>query len=570
LRSTQTWIAVVVLVAAAVALAVEAGMFEPNRSPPDAREWSVVDVAGQPIAGATISLLRDEAWSVDKARPALRTTTTNSRGRFELDLERGLAIHAWKPGYVGYAREIGAKPPVKLVLRPAATLLGRVVSSRDGSPVADAGVVPLYSRSPGWQIATRTAADGSFRVDGLNPEYAYLFSIEPRNAVPFVVDFETDEAKHYETEFKTPEGAGRFRGVVADLESRQPIAGAKIVAWIGTRDRDVEVATSAADGSFEVDGAVEGEHFGVDASKEGFACAYYEFAGETFSATRRYEFLLAPERRVEGTVVDFDGVPFTGGTVVFGKVYRDASDADRPADLECGATSGGFELGENGRYAVTGLDPREQYLLFYWNPAGWMVSHYDDFEADVNKTWNLRLPRRPARIYGSITVNGEPAEAQVWLRQDGKHFQDQRPNESSRLGFDVEFPATGHAELCVDFDPYFDDELRTEPIVLTAGRAQRRDIAIRRDLTRIRGRVVDASRDGGVPLGSDVRVIAKRRDDGARAETATRSDGTFELILPDAKWSLWDLELDPVRFRTFGEPVRSGSLAAYLTGLPRS
>lgn len=580
----RVWIAGILLVGATTTLLARSGAFE-TEFVADARQWRVVDVKGNPVEGATISLLRESEWSVENAPPALRTTTTNREGRFELDLERGICTHAWKPGYVGVAHDLESRSTNELVLRPAATLSGKLVRSEDGAPVVDAGVVPLNSGCPKWQVATRTADDGSFRVDGLNPEYAYLFSIEPRSAIPFELEFETDEPRHYETIFEVPPSEHRFRGIVHEGATTRPVSGATISAWVGTREHEVDVATSREDGTFELDGAIVGEFFGVTASKSGFALARYEFANRVFDPTRLYEMRIVPERSIEGQILDLEGRPFTEGSILvyglstFGdhKPPDELSALESVADLEVGAYSVQSEPDAAGRFRIAGLLSSIDYAFLFIHPDGWVAARElgSRPEPARERQCELRLSRRLARVYGSISVNGELVDGRVEAKQGDVHFGPNRHREEGARGFDLAVPATGRAELRAQIDPYFDEVIRTEEIELMPGLAQRREIAIERDLSRIRGRVEITSLESSSSDSADaatssatnsrsagVRVIAQREADGARAETTTREDGSFELALPDARWSQWSVDLDPIRFPRFSIETYSGADAA--------
>ncbi len=133
----------------------------------------VIDEAtGTPLAGARIG----EGWTLN------RGVTTKADGTFEMlgyGSEGYQSVHCKADGYVKQVGTVSRKDgPQEIVfaMKRGHTTTGRVVNVH-GKPVANTYVQVFGSaRFNGEQyhncLATRTAADGSFRIGGLRPDLA--------------------------------------------------------------------------------------------------------------------------------------------------------------------------------------------------------------------------------------------------------------------------------------------------------------------------------------------------------------------------------------------------------------
>ena len=145
----------------------------------------------RPVAGARVSAY-PRRWRFARfaRRRAERAVRTDARGRFRLP---GLApsrysIEAARDGYLtasiaGINAAARSAPPANLALRKAASISGRVTDEK-GQPVAAArvrivremGIRRLLRGAASNPAAVlggqgvRTAADGTFRIRGLEPE----------------------------------------------------------------------------------------------------------------------------------------------------------------------------------------------------------------------------------------------------------------------------------------------------------------------------------------------------------------------------------------------------------------
>lgn len=595
----KAWILGLGLVAVTWALLERSGVWTRERVP-DAREWVVVDEAGHPIEGATISLLPGLDVSTDE--PALRTTTTNAMGRFELDLDGGECVHAWKPGYVGADRQlVDWVHPVTLTLKPAGVLVGRVVSAERGAPIAGAKVVPLFAFSPRWQLEAITAADGSFRIDGLTPDHDYRFSVQAPESFATMCEFEIQRTGEVETTFSIPTEPV-LRGRVIDLETRAPIGGATLVTESHETDnRRVETTTSAADGTFAIHGVPEeGWDFSVVARKSGFVSTSREFGPpvirasgppvvfstylrQPFSAAKDYEMGLVRGGVIEGTVTGAS----RGWVVAIPNEPYGVNPPELPFPMPTGLRLGDHRdlrsVVSNGRFRIDAVPTgcESLFLLLRRDDGDFFVSWNGPLVERFGDTCRVDLPFEPAaRIYGTTTVGGVAAEFRIgWKR--GEFSGSDRDPDANRVGrYELRCPVSGELTLVVWAGGGYPVE--EFPIHVVAGRTQRRDLELRADLSRIRG-VAYRSPDGtsealwSVDLQdrsqlprfeAGVRITATRPRDGAQVEGVTNADGSFELRLPDASWDEWNVALDKTRFDTWlGEGIRSGATVGDLVGV---
>jgi protocatechuate 3,4-dioxygenase beta subunit len=157
----------------------------------------VVNPEGGPVFGASVRLALEESAPEGRspAPPSEKIARTGTGGWFSFSgLTRGVArlyatAERWAPSAV-VAVDIDHEVPsaVTLTLQQGATLTGRIGWS-DGRPAADA-VVSLSSKIPAYQIGglkargalTRTADDGTFRIDGLAPGRYQLIAFDPEHS----------------------------------------------------------------------------------------------------------------------------------------------------------------------------------------------------------------------------------------------------------------------------------------------------------------------------------------------------------------------------------------------------
>jgi RNA polymerase sigma factor (sigma-70 family) len=154
----------------------------------------VQDTGGTPVRGALVAFLQGPAFVAPSttapfATPARATTETDADGSFTLHgLARGPGlVRVWAPALAEHRESIApgnaAHLDLELVLARGATVQG-TLRDRDGRPLAGAEVfAEPHERLGLWSLdprhldlerldllhATRSAADGTFRLSGLEP-----------------------------------------------------------------------------------------------------------------------------------------------------------------------------------------------------------------------------------------------------------------------------------------------------------------------------------------------------------------------------------------------------------------
>ncbi len=251
----------------------------------------VVDVAGQPIADATLRITPGDVASLN----------TDREGRFALTVPRGaVSLHALAPdGRQGLSRvTIGPKDETartRIVVADGAELTGLVRDQR--GPVARADV-RIVSEPESLEVAAfETGLDGHFTAKGL-PSGRYSVRAQQglgRRAT--VVGIELPGATPLELVLADP---GQLRGVVND-GSGALVEGAEVsLQWPKGLGEVRRTARTGADGRFEFDDLLPAELF-VQAQYSDLVSeevATYVAPGATAEVT----LVIAPQGRLVGTV----------------------------------------------------------------------------------------------------------------------------------------------------------------------------------------------------------------------------------------------------------------------------
>lgn len=235
------------------------------------RDGRVVDgVTGRPVPGALV-------WS-PRDRHAVHV---GDQGTFQWPVQRPVGpLQVAAPGYLPThdSDGDGGSKSLRLVLQPAAEMVGRVVTEA-GQPVAAASVElrRVFSSAGTWGIPGRwetvSSADGTFRFQGLEPNqqlevWARLDGWVPTYAA---VSTSVDEGDHRggSVELVLKRGLA-LGGRVVDGASR-PIAGAMVEIFSQPADggrplaidddgRSAAAPSTDAEGRFEITHIPAGQH----------------------------------------------------------------------------------------------------------------------------------------------------------------------------------------------------------------------------------------------------------------------------------------------------------------------
>jgi protocatechuate 3,4-dioxygenase beta subunit len=363
-------------------------------------EGTVVGADGQPVPGATVAV-------VDRGPPR----AVEPDGRFVVpDLEAGTyAVVAAAPGHLparADAVEVaaGAAARVALTLTVGGHSVTGVVSDASGGPIEGATVTAARREALGagdMIAATLTDRDGRYRLT-LAPG-SYVVSGEREDYVRATADLEVADLDRTLDLRLVP--AGVVEGIVKDVASGAPVAGAKVEASAarpgrfggGRRSRPV---TTDAGGRFRLTGLTPGAialSARVDADGR--------------QSPEPTEVLLGIGEQVTGVELWVEAAPYLAGRVV---------DADgRPiADanvMAMGGTSGeSTQTDPDGRFRVLGLDPGA-YQVFASHPRYASAPPRRIELADRSVTdLELRLTASP-RVVGRVEP---PTEAAITVDPD--------------------------------------------------------------------------------------------------------------------------------------------------------
>ena len=318
----------------------------------------VVDTNGQPLPGAIVERHEDPDWLTGSASPRLAEraiandqgivtfTITNQTPFTSVASKPGLSI-AWFRWYPQVSLE---RSPVELTLTPPAAV-GGIVQDAGGKPVADAEVWVMTAYRKGtpdastrWSplnhvlgrrfFATRTTAEGKFRLEGM-PLDATLDLAVKQAGLALKLQPQTfadgGPSLAYQAGQRdivlTLKPAGVIEGRVVEEDSGAPVADARIKPiGMGTGNNLPATAPTGPDGRFRIADLGAGEYnlratIGANPFPE-WLCDTIPVSVE-FGATNRDVKITASHGGVlEVTVRDRCGQPIKGAPVTAGGTAR--------------------------------------------------------------------------------------------------------------------------------------------------------------------------------------------------------------------------------------------------------
>lgn len=532
--------------------------------PAAAVEGKVTDADGRPVARAELTvqrapagfgpgpgrqirrmffgggaLQRPEAWSRDD-------------GSFHLgglDPETPSDLLAQAKGFAPATVELlglaprRTKPGVVVTLTRGASLTGLVVdekgqpirgaeislepSSRDGSPGA---WLRVFESARAEQTTKGVSdGDGRFTVENISPGF-YGVAARCRG-------FATTTAPARDLKEDAPVDIGRIvlePGVTVDGKvvdkSGRPIEGAQISA--GSRDLRGAVfarllgggqpdAVTGSDGRFSIPDRRRGEKLEISADREGYASA--SLTGVTAPPLQPLTITLATSSAIEGRVVDADGKPALGATVMIGR-QRARGALMMTAMI---GTLHASDADEDGRFRVEDLEPGPVTLRA--SAPGFKDSRLDSLEIPEGKDLtNVTVTLTAgASLSGHVMgSDGNPAiGAEVAPVGDDAGGPGRGPGARTQTDGDGYYmldglgPGQTSIEATAEGSPRAvrDIELKPGSNVLDLQFQGGQDVA---------GRVVDESGQG-VPR-ADVRLPSSTSPWGG-ASAVTAEDGSFRL-----------------------------------------
>ncbi|HEY0476119.1 MAG TPA: carboxypeptidase-like regulatory domain-containing protein [Kofleriaceae bacterium] len=304
-----------------------------------------------PLAGATVRLAPagGEVVAITTDREGLAHADRLEPGRWRISASATDHMPAALPVH---ALAAGADDRVAIRLVAGGRTLRGTVSDATGGPIAGARIDAARLSSlaePGDAVATvvsgadgtyrMTVADGALLVAASSPDYAPQSRRVELGPAGAVVDFAL-----------VPGGV--IEGIVRDERTREPVAGARVVA---RRDSPAMLlaetvahrATSGADGRFRIGGLRPGA-WGLGASDHARHARQPTVVGVGVAEqVSDIELLIGDGAVVRGRVIDDTGAPASGVQV---RAIARAEGADAQADAAGGFTLEGLVPGS---YSVT-------------------------------------------------------------------------------------------------------------------------------------------------------------------------------------------------------------------------
>jgi protocatechuate 3,4-dioxygenase beta subunit len=136
----------------------------------------VLDATGGSVPGARVRIVH---WT---SPPIVAHTEADADGRFSAFIARGsVSLTASADGYASASvSRVAPSSDIELMLTPAATVLGRVVTADESErPVAGAEVTITAERHAQAAASATTSADGSFELHGLEPGSYFIGASAP-------------------------------------------------------------------------------------------------------------------------------------------------------------------------------------------------------------------------------------------------------------------------------------------------------------------------------------------------------------------------------------------------------
>ena len=350
-------------------------------------------------------------------------TLTDDQGNYKLTglLSGYYIVAANKAGYLGEmyddARRIDQATPVQVTMPDETTgidfalgitsaITGVITSEVDGSPIegATVGVTSLITNRPNpikhFIRVTKTNENGEYslqvpagyyllvaKAKGFAEEW-YEDAANPADATPVQVQ----EDQHTEINMALSP-LGSITGLVVDEQTGEPIAGAKVNAYLERKHhRRFYKAVTGEDGTYTLANLPAGNYI-VEAHAEGYLPEFWQEADSVKNAT-----LVTVENNSQVTGIDFT---LSAGAKITGTVTdEDTGQPIADAFVKIKRLNGHLRLGaktdENGNYEIGGL-PAGTYIARA-AARGYMAEWYQEAPRKADAT--------PIDITGTETVEG--------------------------------------------------------------------------------------------------------------------------------------------------------------------
>jgi RNA polymerase sigma-70 factor (ECF subfamily) len=382
----------------------------------------VVTASGTPIPDASLVVVHPTARQLPgllefgaQADELVAQARSDANGRctFHLEPKRLYDLTASAPGFARVAsRSLYAGEDLRIVLPRGAVLHGSVVAVADGTPIARARVVVqlgVIASLADDGFETRSDANGIFELTELPVDLARVIVFA--EGFPWFDEQVgvLHEGERRELRLALPTGT-TVRGQVTDGSTKLPIAGATVELG---RSRDVNLATTHADGRYTLHGANPGESTPLTARAPGYGDFQINAPGVAQGDIVQ-DFVLLPGRHAKGRVLDTHGTPIANANVA----ARASAYLQYAHQFETRRARTDAE----GRFDFTGLrvDLRHTLLVH----AAGLATSVRDFPEREWETLELDLGdivlAPPAAIAGHVRDLAGSAVAGRWVLLDGE------------------------------------------------------------------------------------------------------------------------------------------------------
>jgi hypothetical protein len=312
-------------------------------------EGVVRDAAGGIVAGAMLT-----AESVGGSSTARRIMTeSDADGMFTLSVSDAvLVVRAAADGYAPLVQGVEAPAQLELVLSPASTLEGQVISETDRRGVGEVTVVahrlPPHSRGL-TDHAAKTHATGGFELPGLAPGDYELLVRSPGWLSEAPARVRVGVGDTFSTVILRAVRAVRVSGRVATAQGDTPCADG-LVSLVASQPRALgSTAFIAPDGTVQFESVAPGTyHVSVDCS--GYVVPSYAPLTVAEREVRGLTWLIDGGLQIRGRIVDSAG--FGISTMVTATPHS-GDNPSSPPPVQANAF---------GAFVITGLTPG-QYKL---------------------------------------------------------------------------------------------------------------------------------------------------------------------------------------------------------------
>lgn len=384
-------------------LLLAAALTAQEPQPRDVLRGTVTDASGQPQAGVTVEVRRNEAQGFNCLDLALAHTTkqvqklrTGRNGTFAAQLPRGVPFDLHVDDGVHAPirlREVYAGEDIALQLVAAARVAAKLLDQR-GQPCAGGAIEAWDGRHVRWLDGAIDAA-GRFESDRLPPG-PMTFDIAPATAMhPEWLKLTLEAGVTTPIELVLDPGCV-LSGRVVDRGSGKPIAGARVgEGWTMKK-----FAVTDADGRYEMRGYGASGYGEVRVTAETFGAQLRQLKPADQGVTA--DFALDPGCEVTGRVLDAAGKPVAG--VYLAAVGGGFGSSDNETHDWC---SGRTDA--DGCYRLQGLRLAVAHaLMVRAEGAATLVGDMPPLRPGPNRLPDVAL--RTARYVSGVVVNlsGEP------------------------------------------------------------------------------------------------------------------------------------------------------------------